>query len=190
MVRSEIRKTCFLLVVSLFISLHQYGCVFGDICDFMNVESNIGCTIPTVILQEGFDDVSLIYSNGTSAKITINATAEYETYNHTLRVFNNASETYEIILEICSYQNINRLSNLTILFHDNYTSSTQITISNGSVIQASGNFYTLNGLSKVFIKVENLRESQDGESYLYIHLRIRVPNKGIYTLYLITFELT
>ncbi|MEM2412379.1 MAG: hypothetical protein QW447_01595, partial [Candidatus Bathyarchaeia archaeon] len=142
MVRSEIRKTCFLLVVSLFISLHQYSCVFGDICDFMNVESNIGCTIPTVILQEGFDDVSLIYSNGTSAKITINATAEYETYNHTLRVFNNASETYEIILEICSYQNINRLSNLTILFHDNYTSSTQITISNGSVIQASGNFYT------------------------------------------------
>lgn len=168
----------------------QRGCVLGDVYDFMNVESIIGCIIPPVVLQEGFDNVSLIYSNGTSAKITINATAEYKTYNYTLSVFNNASETYEIRLEVYDYQNINRLSNLTILFHDNYTSSIQIMITNGVVIYAGGSFYVLNGLSKVFIKVDNLREIQNGESYIYVHLRIRVPNKSIYTLYLINFELT
>jgi hypothetical protein len=44
----------------------------------MSVGSNIGCSAPSVILQEGLDDVSLIYANCTSAKIIIDATTEYK----------------------------------------------------------------------------------------------------------------
>jgi hypothetical protein len=78
---------------------------------------------------------------------------------------------------------------LTVLLHDNNTFVTQIVIENGVITQASGNFYILNGFSTAYVKVENLKESQDGESHLYVYLRIKIPIGTIYTLYFITFEL-
>lgn len=181
---------CLSLVIAMLVfSCYLHNCVLGEVYDFMSVGSNIGCSAPSVILQEGLDDVSLIYANYTSAKIIIDATTEYKTYNYTLSIVNNVSENYEIRLEVYDHQNINRLSNLTVLLHDNNTFVTQIVIENGVMTQASGNFYILNSFSTAYVKVENLKESQDGESHLYVYLRIKILNGTIYTLYFITFEL-
>jgi hypothetical protein len=187
----KIKKICCLSIViaMLVFSCYLHNCVLGEVYDFMSVGSNIECSAPSVILQEGLDDISLIYANCTSAKIIIDATTEYKTYNYTLSIVNNVSENYEIRLEVYDHQNISRLSNLTVLLHDNNTFVTQIVIENGVITQASGNFYILNGFSTAYVKVENLKESQDGESHLYVYLRIKIPNGTIYTLYFITFEL-
>lgn len=161
----------------------------GNVYDLMPLKSEIICVAPSVVLQDGMDNVSLIYINNTSAKIRINATGDYTTYNFAISIVNTISENYNVKLEVYNSQNIERLSNVTILLHNNETSSAQIIISEGAIVRSSGDFYNLSSFSTIYIKVENLKESRDGESYLHIHLQMNEPNTSIYTLYIITFEL-
>jgi hypothetical protein len=156
----------------------------------MILQSNISAEAPSVVLQNGTDNVSFIYGNNTSAKVTVNATSSFTTYNYTLDIANNDAANKNAKLEVYDSSNINRVSNATIILHNNSSYSTQIIITGGSIEQTSGNYYNLSSSSTIHIKVENLKESADGISYFYTYLRIQTPNTTTYTLYTITFEFT
>jgi len=156
----------------------------------MEMRSNATCILPSVILQDGADNVSFVYTNNTSAKITINAAEESQTYNYTLNILNNSSNNYEVKLEVSGNPNATRISSAVIGFYDNSTFYNQIIISNGHIVQPSGTYINLTNSSLLHIKIENLQESENGDTYFYVYMWIKENNSSIYTLYVIIFEFT
>jgi len=112
-----------------------------------------------------------------------------ETYPYVLKIVNQASNAWKISLEVYSSSNIGRLSNATIRFHDG-TTSDQIIISGGVITQSEGPQYDLPGVATRYISIVNLSESTSGTSYLYVYLKILIPDTTTYSLYIITFEIT
>lgn len=159
----------------------------GDVNDFMNLNSNINCISPQVILENGANQTSTIYSNNTSAKININATSTSLDYNYSLNIVNKVASLWEVRLEYYEYVNITR-ANATIILHNNSTSSEQITISGGNISQTN-NYYNLASNATIHIGVVNLVENSSvGKAILYVYLRIKNPSTTTYSLYIITFE--
>ncbi len=113
------------------------------------------------------------------------------TYDYVLKVVNQAADNWTINLQIYNSSNINRLSNLNISLHDG-TSSNQIAVNNGSIIKSQGDPYNLPGGvgSTVYISMNNLQVTASDISYIYVYLKIRVPNTSTYNLFTIVFEIT
>lgn len=162
--------------------------VFGDINDFMNLNSYMDCVTPLVILENGANNTSTIYTNNTSAKITINANSTPSTYNYSLNITNNNASLWEVRLEYSSYTGLN-YTNSTIILHNDTTSLWQIKIE-GENISQNNTYYNLTNNSTIYIGVQNLVENSPGTTVLHTYLRIKTPNTTIYTLYTITFEFT
>lgn len=186
----KFRVYVWLALMLLIVSSFSTRNVLGQTYDFMVLQSNISAVTPSVVLQNGTDNVSFIYANNTSAKVTVNATSSFATYNYTLDIVNNDAVNKNVKLEVYDSFNITRITNSTIILHNNESSSTQIIIADGSIAQPSGDYYDLSGSSTIHIKVENLKESADGISYFYTYLRVQTSNTTTYTLYTITFEFT
>ena len=162
---------------------------FGNVYDLVTLNSNFSCESPTVILEHGANQTDTVYENSTSAKITINATSSQLTYNYSLNIRNNNTSLLEIRLECFEFTNASRV-NTTIVLHDNYTSSKQITLNTGNLSQ-TGNYYDLTSNSTIHIGIMNLIEnSSEGATILQVHLRMRIPDTMTDTLYVITFEFT
>lgn len=184
------RKLCYLfLAVALVIILDfSQQKAAGDVNDFMNLNANMNCIMPSVILQDDANHTNTVYSGNTSAKISIDADSNSSTYNYSLNIVNNDASAWETRLECYSHTDINH--NSTIILHNNATSSQQITISGGNITQ-TGEYYALAGNSTIHIGVTNLIEnSPTGNTVLQVHLRIQTPDTTTYTLYVITFEFT
>lgn len=160
----------------------------GDINDFMKLNSYMDCVVPLVILQNGTNNVSIIYMNDTSAKISIDATPTASTYNYSLNITNNNASLWEVRLEYFDYPGQN-YTNSTIILHNDTTSLWQIEIE-GENINQNNTYYNLTNTSTIYIGVQNLVENSPGTTVLSTHLRIKNPNTTIYTLYTITFEFT
>ena len=145
---------------------------------------------PVVILVNGSDNVSVIYVNNTSAKISINATSNTSTYNYSLNIINQNTSSWEIKIEYFYFNYANNGVNTTIILHDNSTSRQQILI-NGGTINQTNEYYTLASTATAHIGVMNLIENApSGTATIKAHLRIKTPNVTTYTLYVITFEFT
>ncbi len=187
---SKLRVYAWVVLTLLIISNYSTQNVSGETYDFMTLQSNISAEVPSVILQNGTDNISFIYANNTSARVTVNATTNFETYNYTLEIVNNNTTSWDVKLEVYDSSNISRISNATIILHNNITSSTQIIISDGSITQSGGDYYNLSGSSTIYMEIKDLRESTEGTSYVNTYLRICTPDKTTYTLYIITFEFT
>jgi hypothetical protein len=114
-----------------------------------------------------------------------------KTYDYVLKVVNQATGAWNISLKVYDSSNINRILNLTISFYDG-ASSDQIIVGNGNITQSEGPLYNLPGGvgSTVKISMSNLQASTSGTSYLYVYLKILVPDTTTYSLYIITFEIT
>jgi len=140
---------------------------------------------PSVILQNGTDNVSNVYMNETSAKIGINVNAT-RTYDYALNIVNNEVNLSEVKLECFSYSGLN-CTNATITLHDNSSSLWQIKIEGGGISQ-NDMYYDLAGNAKIYVGVQNLVGNINGTTILHTYLRIKTPNKTTYTLYEITFE--
>ena len=184
----ELHYVLIAIVLSLILS---FPCqkVSGDINDFMNLKSNLSCVTPLVILEDGANNTSTVYTNNTSAKISISATSTPSTYNYSLDIVNNNASLWEVRLEYFNYTNIEHI-NTTIVLHNNSTSSEQITISGGNINQTN-NYYNLTSDATIHIGVMDLIENFSGETtILRVYLRIKTPNTTTYTLYVITFEFT
>jgi hypothetical protein len=112
------------------------------------------------------------------------------TYDHVLQVVNQVDDNWTINLQVYDTSNIvPRLLKTTISFHDG-TSSDQIIVNDGAVTQTEGPPYSLTGNATVYISVSNLQSINAETSYLYVYLKIRIPNTTTYLLYVITFEIT
>ena len=184
-------KLHYALIATVLLVILSFSCqkASGDINDFMNLNSNINCISPQVILDNGANQTSTIYSNNTSAKISINANSTSLDYNYSLNIVNNIASLWEVRLEYYEYVNITR-ANATIILHNNLTSSEQIIISGGNISQTN-NYYNLTSNATIHIGVVNLVENSSvGQTILHVHLRIKNPNTTTYTLYIITFEFT
>lgn len=159
----------------------------GNVDDFMNLNSNYGCITPLVILENGANQTSTIYSNNTSAKIGINATSTSSTYNYSLNIVNNNASLWQVRLEYYGYENITRV-NATIILHNNSSSRQQIAISGGNISQTN-DYYNLTDNSTIHLGIIDLVENSSvGKTILHVYLRIKTPNTTTYTLYTITLE--
>ena len=76
-----------------------------------------------------------------------------------------------------------------MLLHDNVTSSTQITISGGTVNQTN-EYYNITGNATIHLGIQDLVESEEGTTILHVYLRIKTLNTSTYDRYVITFEFT
>jgi hypothetical protein len=138
---------------------------------------------PYVILQNGTDNVSDIYLNGTSAKIRITNSS---TYNYSLNIVNNNSSSWKVKLECFNSSGLN-YTNATIVLHNNTTSFWQIKIEGGSLSQNNA-YFDLAVNATIYIGVQNLVSVSSGTTILNTYLRIKIPDKTTYALYIITFE--
>ena len=148
-----------------------------------NAKINItGVLTTTTQYQQEINQIKLDYSYGAPA-----------TYDYVLKVVNQVPppDAWNISLKVYDSSNINRILNLTISFYDG-ASSDQIIVGNGNITQPEGRLYNLPGGvgSTVKISMSNLQASTSGTSYLYVYLKILVPDTTTYLLYIITFEIT
>jgi len=114
-----------------------------------------------------------------------------ETYDYALKINNTVTDEWDISLSVYDSSNIVRLSGTTISFYDG-TQNDQLIISNGEITQSEGPLYDL-GTSPnniVYVSMSNLYANASGTSYLYVYLKILVPNTSTYNLFVITFEIT
>ena len=173
------------LVVS---SVLSFGVVSGEIYDNMLLVSSVGVMVPYVVLQDGVDNVSTIFTNQTSAMITLNATLTSTTYSYTLNITNNSANPLNLTLQIKSGTNLDKI-NATITLHNGTHTETQIQISGGSASETDIPF-TIQEYSTIYIEVRNLVENYAGIAYLRIYLKIDEYNVSTYILYPITFRFT
>ncbi|MEM2935590.1 MAG: DUF2341 domain-containing protein [Candidatus Bathyarchaeia archaeon] len=122
---------------------------------------------------------------------TVNTgTEETTTYDYVLKVKNNqVVDAWKVNLRVYNSLNISRISGAKISFHDG-TTSDQIIINGGVIMQSEGPRYDLLGSVTIYISISDLQATASGSSYLYVHLKILTPNTSIYILYTITFEIT
>ena len=173
------------LVVSIIFSS---GIVSGEIYDNMLLVSSVGVITPYVVLQDGADNVSTIFTNQTSAMITLNATLTSTTYSYTLNITNNSTNPLNLTLQIKSGTDLDKI-NVTITLHNGTHAETQIQISGGSASETDVPF-TIQGYSTIYIEAQNLIENYAGTAYLHVYLKIDEYNVSTYILYPITFKFT
>jgi len=105
-------------------------------------------------------------------------TDTYDTYDYVLSVTSQKAYDQNITLTLYNYNNINRLSNCTLWFHDG-TQSVQIKIINGVVTQSSGPIYALPAGSSRYIAAY-VQQSSPGTSTLSIRLEAVTQNSIVY----------
>jgi hypothetical protein len=160
--------------------------VNGNVFYTMEIQAASTISVSPVELQNGTDNLSIIYANNTSAKISVDANSTSINYTYALNIKNNNDTSFLVRLENFNSSNLDKI-NTTIILHNSNTSRTQISIVGGS-LNETGEYYNLTSLSTIYVKIENLNENiQSGTAYLYTYLRVKIPD-STYILYVITFE--
>jgi hypothetical protein len=100
-------------------------------------------------------------------------------YDYILSASSQKTYDQNITLTLNNYNNINRLNNCTVWFHDG-VQSVQIKIINGVVTQSSGQNYLLPASSSLYIAVY-VEQNSVGTSTLYLRLEAKTQNSIVYT---------
>jgi hypothetical protein len=139
-----------------------------------------GVKSTTTEFQQKINQIKLTYRYNASS-----------TYDYVLKVVNQVTSNWTATLKIYNNSKIGRLSSLNISLHDG-TSSNQIAVSGGTIIKSEGEPYNLPGGlgSTIYISISNLQATTTDTSYLYVYLKITVPNTSTYNLFIIVFEVT
>jgi hypothetical protein len=187
----------------------------GNLVNSTSASGNISNNLDALLIGAFNKSSSNIYFNGTIDEVRISNIArsanwnkacyQYETgqskftygseeqraQDPVLNVVNQATNAWNVSLKIYNSSNIVRISNAIINLHDG-TSSDQIVVNSGSIIQSQGALHNLpaSAGSTVYIGMSNLLANATGASYLYVYLKILTPNTSTYLLYAITFAIT
>jgi len=177
-----------LLAAALFLSLNLVlPTTFASIRISLVMQPSVAVTAPPVILQPGTAGNSTIYTNSTSAKVSV---ASDITYDYVLRVNDTFTDSWQVRLKKYSDSNTNRLQNCTIYFHNaTNANSTQIVIENGSFNQTEGSWCTLTSLETIYIAL-TVEANSTGTSYVHVYLEVLIPTTTTYAQYVILFEIT
>ena len=143
-----------------------------------------------VILQQGTNSSSLVYTNNTSAVITITSPLDQpQDFADVLRIVNQASNNWTISLALYDSSNVERLVNATIILQ-NGSNNDQITINNGNTTQAQGQPCDFATNVTAHVSIMNLQATNNHTtSQLYTYLKILTPDTSTYDLLTITFEI-
>lgn len=188
--KTRLPTVIFRLVILLLALPYFANCSISNHC--YSQASPLSSETPGVILQQGTAGASVVYTNNTSATVSVASPVWTEvTYDYVLEVVNQVAGNWTVYLEVYDNSNIARLSSLNISLHDG-TSSNQIAIRNGSLIQTEGQPYSLPGGqgATIYISMYNLQSASEGTAYLYVNLKIQMPNASTYNLLIVTFEIT
>jgi hypothetical protein len=184
----QVRRSVWLVLTVFILFCYSSRGVVGT--EKYSVQSQNHGTIisPPVLLQNGTAGTSIIYMNNTSAKVS--ATASTPTYDYVLRIVNQVTDAWKMRLKAFTQNNIGRLTNCTISFHNSTDgNSQQIIIANGIYSQQTGTWYDLKSLATVYISM-GLQASDSQVSDIFVYLEILTPNKTTYAQYVLTFEIT
>ena len=168
------------VVLTLFLLFLIQNAVKGSTLFYLPVQMPADVNTPLVTLQNMTPN-STIYTNGTSARITV---ADNTTALDVLEILNQTDDTWQLQLLVYNDTNVSRLANCTIWFHNGST-SVQIRITDGTYSQMSGELCNLVN-SKIAITATTITQ---GASYIYTFLKILHPETSTYFLYVITFEI-
>ena len=149
------------------------------------MEPSTMVTSPPVELHNGTAGTSMIGTNSTSAKVSVESSGNF---NYVLNMTEISGSNWTVRLSAYDDSNRGRLSNCSIYIYDG-SNSTQIVILNGAYVNQTGPWYNLNASSTEYIWM-SVNASNSGPSYVYSYLEIRVPDKTTYIRYIITFEIT
>lgn len=185
------RSCCFVLVVgTLFLSLNLLlPTISASIYASLSGQSSVPVAPPPVILQPGTAGTSTIYTNNTSAEVSV--AAPTPTYDYVLKVVNQMPDSWKIRLAAYSQSNIGRLDNCTIYFRNlSDGTSGQIYIVSGSYTQQTGPWYDLPPSPAERYLAITLQANSSEVSIINVYLEILIPNKTTYAKYILTFEIT
>ena len=174
------------IIIMILTMLFLFKTASGNVYDYVKLNSSLGVISPYVILQNGTDNVSIIFTNQTSASILLNATPTPTTYSYALNITNKSNNPLNLTLQVKSGTNLDKI-NATILLHNGTHSEIQITINDGTANETNKSFL-IEGNSTIFIEVQDLVENIEGPAYLYAYLKIDEYNASTYILYPITFK--
>jgi hypothetical protein len=180
-----------LLDIVLVITLSASVC--GNVYNMYYGEAlPVSCETPKVILEMGTAGSSSIYTNSTSAKVSVVAPCDASsTYDYVLKIVNQVTSNWTVNLQVYNSSRIDRLSSLNISLYDG-GSSNQIAVSGGNITESEGEPYNLLGgvNSTICMSMSDLEATTSDISYLYVYLKIRVPDTSTYNLFTLTFEIT
>ncbi len=139
----------------------------------------VGVLPTTIQYQQKINQIKLVYEYAAATS-----------YDYVLRVNNTVTDSWQIRLKKYSDNNINRLQNCTIYFHNSTDgTSNQILIENGAFTQNVGPWYNLSSSATIYIAMM-VEATSTGTSYVNAYLEILVPDTMVYAQYIITFEIT
>jgi len=180
------------LVVTLFVLLgFLFSNVGGNTYFALLTQPRTTVSSPPVVLQAGTVGSSIVYTNGTSARISAVANLTPAYYDYVLKVVNNVSDHWKIRLKTYSQSKIERLNNCTIYFRnvsDGF--SGQVYIVNGSYTQQTGPWYDWPASAAEMYIAVTLQANNPEVSYVNVYLEILIPDKTTYAQYVLTFEFT
>jgi hypothetical protein len=177
------------IVLIITLSASVYGSVYNM---YYGQALPISCETPKVTLESGTAGTSFIYTNSTGAKVSVAAPYNASsTYDYVLKIVNEVTDNWTVNLQVYNSSKIDRLLSLNISLYDGI-SSNQITVSGGNITESEGEPYNLPGgvNSTIYISVSDLQANTSDISYLYVYLKIKVPNTSTYNLFAVTFEIT
>ena len=174
-----------ILLVSLSIPSHSHvnTTLYGQASPIVTEQAK-------VILQQGANGSSLVYTNSTSAFISVTSPLDQpQDFDDVLGIVNQASNNWRTSLVLYNSSNVERLINATIILQ-NGSNNDQITIDNGNITQFQGQPCDLTANATARISIVNLQAADNQTtSLLYTYLRILTPDTSTYDLLAITFEI-
>jgi len=171
------------LVLTLSILLGTQHIASGSTFFYMTMQTSTLIDTPSLILQNITN--SFIYTNNTSAKVTVsNGMNNLDV----LQILNQTNDNnWQLQLIKYNDTDIARLTNCTIWFYNGTIASVQIEIINGSYNLTSGNLYDFTINTHITITAST---NATGISLIHTYLKILKPDTSTYSLYIITFEIT
>lgn len=171
------------IVLTLFTLLATQHIASGSKVFYLPMQISTFVDTPPLVLQNVTN--SFIYTNSTSAKVTISNKTESA---DVLQIINQTSDSnWQIQLMKYDDMNINRLINCTVWFHNETTTSAQIKIINGIYNQINGTLYDFTPNTNITITAIT---NTTGTSLIYTHLKVLKRDTSTYSLYIIAFEIT
>jgi hypothetical protein len=140
--------------------------------DFQTSLTQCNVLAPDVIFSAGTNGTAYVIStNKTRAEVNVTGTLETTYYKYVLNITNlSSSVDYQLKLEITSTNGISRLANFTAYFHDG-TTSKQVEISNGTVSQSMGSWYSVTASVTIYLSLA-IKVSASGESTVDLRLHV------------------
>jgi hypothetical protein len=160
------------LALSIFLLLLTVSAQ-SSTCYFYTPEIQCRASAPDIVLNEGTNGTAYVVSvNNTWIEVNVTGTLTQTYYEYMINVTNlSTNMNYTVKLENEEINGISRLTNFTLYFHDDSTTK-QIEVSDGSVIQSSGPWHLLPSSATIYVStaIEVSRSNSSSNIDVALHI--------------------